>query len=289
MSLSSQLPHSASLFQDDSAIDCPVCSTSFDDTLRRPRSLPCGHSLCNPCINRLEEQGNVTCPICRHRHAVPEAGSFPINHALEAVLSSRREPGQNEAADLSSTIRSLLQEQKTKVQAAIRTCQKVQQELDQYQATLTDWGDHHHNLENTLKALTDQTRRAKVLIRQEESPKVADKKEQVQQREQQLYGMLQALSTVVIELEAGVVVVDAARSTEEAEQSVQECREMFPNVDTITTTRRVSVPPSLYNNRIREHTHLVPELSQHELATIGAMWPHPALYRHTAMQNCFQM
>ncbi|KAK8373586.1 hypothetical protein O3P69_014981 [Scylla paramamosain] len=72
--------------KDDNVEDCPVCLTTFDDTLRRPHNLPCGHTVCSPCIDGLKQQGAVTCPTCRASHAVPEAGQFPIAYAVEGLM-----------------------------------------------------------------------------------------------------------------------------------------------------------------------------------------------------------
>ena len=266
VSLPSQLPQAASLFQDDNAEDCPVCLTAFDDTIRRPRNLPCGHTFCTPCINGLKDQGQVMCPTCRVPHVVPEAGHFPISYTVEAFIRRLRGaaltslpsrpgkdtgepapspatgPGQKGPEGFSRPIRSMLQEQEAKVLAAIRTCQKVQAQLDQYQTTLAGWGERQQNLEDRLQALVDQSKEARVLLRQEES-NVATKKEQVQQGEQQLHTLLQTLRTVATRQEAWEVVDDADQCTDEEGQRAEECQGMFPDVHLVTTINKVSVSP----------------------------------------------
>lgn len=67
-----------------------MCLIAFNNTLKRPRSLPCGHTFCSQCINELNEQGKVTCPTCRRMYEVPEAGHFPVNYVLESVVERRR-------------------------------------------------------------------------------------------------------------------------------------------------------------------------------------------------------
>ncbi|XP_045117472.1 RING finger protein 224-like [Portunus trituberculatus] len=121
---------------DDNVEDCPVCLNTFDDTHRRPRNLPCGHTLCTPCINELKEQGAVTCPTCRVSHALPEAGQFPISYITEAFIRKMRgaglacvapkpekqltapaavtQPAPRATAGLSKRTRSLLQEQEAR-------------------------------------------------------------------------------------------------------------------------------------------------------------------------------
>ncbi|KAK8379990.1 hypothetical protein O3P69_019799 [Scylla paramamosain] len=76
--------------EDDNVEECPVCLTTFDDTLRRPRNLPCGHTVCSPCIDGLKQQGAVMCPTCRASHAVPEAGQFSISYAVEGLVDNLR-------------------------------------------------------------------------------------------------------------------------------------------------------------------------------------------------------
>ena len=257
------LLHAASLFQDNNPEDCPVCLTVFDDTMR-PRTLPCGHSFCTCCIDALKEQGQVTCPTCRLSHAVPEAGQFPVSYAIEAFVKRLRdaalanpppkpvkvaaEPAallasercQEGTPGLSRPVQSLLQDQEAKVLAAIHTCREIQGQLQEYQTTLVDWGEWQQHLEDQLRALMDQSKSARMLMRQEES-KVAIKREEEQQREQQLHAVLQELRTVSTRPEAYKVIDDAVHRTDEEKQRVKECRAMFPDVHTVTTIKKVSV------------------------------------------------
>lgn len=260
--MSTYFPHAASLFQGDTPEDCLVCLTPFNDTLQRPRTLPCGHSFCTQCINGLQEQDPVTCPTCRCRHTVPEGGQFPISYTLEAVIKRMRDtavaaastPGcaqksadeagtsrQKGAAGLSRSMHSLLQEQRAKVLSTITDCREVQLQLDQYQTTLTDWHDQQQKLEDKLQAIIDDSRNSRELLQQEKA-KAADMKQQVQQGEEQLHGVLESLQEVSTEQQAGMAVVDVIRCTDDAEQRVEECRVLFPDVHTVTTARKVSVP-----------------------------------------------
>ena len=226
--------------------------------------MPCGHTCCTPCMNELKEQNQVTCPTCRLNHAVPEAGQFPVCYAVEAFIKKLRgaalatpppkpmkdaaEPAallasercQEETRGLSKYVQSLLREQEAKVLAAIHTCQEIQGQLHDYQTTLVGWGEQQQHLEDRLQALMDQSKSARVLVRQEES-KVAVKKEEEQQVEQQLHAVLQKLHTVSTRLEAIEIIDDAAHSTDKEKQRVEECHAMFPDVHTITTITKVSV------------------------------------------------
>ncbi|KAK8379977.1 hypothetical protein O3P69_019790 [Scylla paramamosain] len=239
----------------DNPEDCQVCMTAFDDTLQRPRTLPCGHTFCTPCVNRLTARGQVMCATCRLGHPVPEAGQFPINFTLEAFITRgsdsdagstsssprmarRAKAGAKGGGSLGRKIRSMLQEQEAKVVAALDACQKVQSQLAQYQRTLAGWGSHQQQLEDRLQSVINDSKSARVLVRQEEV-QVAVKKEEVQQEEQRLHGVLNVLRRVATEEEAGVAVVDVVHCTHDAEEILEECRVMLPDVHTVTAARRV--------------------------------------------------
>ncbi|XP_045117344.1 putative tripartite motif-containing protein 64B [Portunus trituberculatus] len=224
---------------DDNVEDCPVCLNTFDDTHRRPRNLPCGHTLCTPCINELKEQGAVTCPTCRVSHALPEAGQFPISYITEAFIRKMRgaglacvapkpekqltapaavtQPAPRATAGLSKRTRSLLQEQEAKVLAAIRSCQEEQSQLADYRTTLGGWCGRQQQLEDDLQTLVDQSKGAREAISREDS-RVEGRQEKVRQREEALHAMLQELRTPSTRQEAYEVIEDADHLLEEEEE-----------------------------------------------------------------------
>lgn len=243
------LPHAASLFQDHSPEDCPVCLEAFDDTEQRPHTLPCGHTLCTLCVNRLIYQGQVTCPECRVSHAVPEGGQFPISYAVEALIRRMRDvhvaatarPPPPSAGKITSKILSgFLQQQEATMLAAITTCQRVQSQLDQYLTSLSAWREQQQQVNDTLQAVLDQSRSAMELVEQEES-RAVEWKEEAKKGEEQLQAMLETLHTITTEQEAGGVLPELLRCTGKAKE-VEDCQENFPDVDVATTMRKVSVP-----------------------------------------------
>ena len=46
------------------AINCPICELSYSEE-NKPKSIPCGHTLCEICINSLIKNEEFACPICR--------------------------------------------------------------------------------------------------------------------------------------------------------------------------------------------------------------------------------
>ncbi|XP_063856642.1 uncharacterized protein LOC135098295 isoform X2 [Scylla paramamosain] len=244
---------------DDNVEECPVCLTTFDDTLRRPHNLPCGHTVCSPCIDGLKQQGAVTCPTCRASHAVPEAGQFPIAYAVEGLVRRLRgaglaslpaEPGKQTAppvtrpapkatTGLSKRAQSLLQEQEANVLAAIRSCQEEQSQLAEYLTTLGGWSSRQQRLQDELQTLVDQSKSAREAVHREES-RVEGRQEEVRQKEQQLHAALQSLRTAATRQEAYEVIEDTDLLMEEDSQRTGECLGVFPDVHAVTFVTRVA-------------------------------------------------
>ncbi|XP_063856166.1 uncharacterized protein LOC135097961 isoform X2 [Scylla paramamosain] len=243
---------------DDNVEDCPVCLNTFDDTLRRPRTLPCGHTVCSPCIDGLKQQGAVTCPTCRASHAVPEAGQFPIAYAVEGLVRRLRgaglaslpaEPGKQTAppvtrpapkatTGLSRKAQFLLQEQEAKVLAAIRSCQEEQSQLAEYLTTLGGWSSRQQRLQDELQTLVDQSKSAREAVHREES-RVEGRQEEVRQKEQQLHAALQSLRTAATRQEAYEVIEDTELLVEKDSQT-EGCLGVFPDVHAVTTVTKVA-------------------------------------------------
>ena len=249
-----------------------MCLSTFDDALRRPRNLPCGHTLCTLCINELKESGAVNCPTCQVSHALPEAGQFPISYITEGFIRKMKglvsvptKPGKQltalasvtQSVGLGRKIQSLLKEQEAKVLAAICSCQEEQSQLTDYLTTLGGWGGRQQRLEDELQALSKGTREA---VHREES-RVESRKEEVRRREKALHAVLQALRTPVTQQEAYEVIEKADHLLEGNEESdrKEERLSMFPDVQVVTTVARVSVPSHLvylYITHSSDHDYL---------------------------------
>jgi hypothetical protein len=67
----------------DNLLICKICDRKLDD----PRSLPCGESFCNKCIDTISgyEKKQFECQNCNTQHAIPDGG-FPINAVLNKIL-----------------------------------------------------------------------------------------------------------------------------------------------------------------------------------------------------------
>lgn len=75
----------------EETLTCCVCQEIFDD----PRQLPCGHSLCLRCVEKLRDHARTTpfvCPICR-QHFEPLVGiskSYTLTSVAEEYRALRR-------------------------------------------------------------------------------------------------------------------------------------------------------------------------------------------------------
>ncbi|XP_050708699.1 uncharacterized protein LOC126993596 [Eriocheir sinensis] len=231
----------------DNPEECPVCLTGFDDLVQRPRTLPCGHTVCTLCTDKLKEQGRVTCPECRVTHAVPEGGQFPAERrqgggglpppSAGKGKGAAGSAGKKGAAGLSKKMRSFLQEQEATVVAAITACQEAQSQLDQYEATLTGWVERQQQLEDSLQGLMDQSRSSRELLQQERF-RVAPKRKEAKKKEQELQTVREKLRTRATEQEA-LKVLTVFHLTGEVEQVLEECQQCFPDAGILTTARKV--------------------------------------------------
>ena len=79
----------------DSFLTCGTCLQLYDAASRRPKLLPCSHSLCLECAH-LTADGTSRCPLCGAVFVVPQAGpaalppSFVVNQLLDLMSSASR-------------------------------------------------------------------------------------------------------------------------------------------------------------------------------------------------------
>ena len=80
-------------------LNCPVCYEVY----KRPKYLPCYHSYCEGCMEKLQKGSNIVCPECREKSVVPPGGvnelpnNFFINRLLDEVDLKRKVEGEDEA------------------------------------------------------------------------------------------------------------------------------------------------------------------------------------------------
>ena len=79
-------------------LSCPVCYQLF----KKPKYLPCHHSYCEQCLEKMQEQSKIICPECRKEAIVPPGGvkdldnNFFINRLVDEFILKRKVEGEAE-------------------------------------------------------------------------------------------------------------------------------------------------------------------------------------------------
>ncbi|KAK4026478.1 hypothetical protein OUZ56_015474 [Daphnia magna] len=55
----------ASLEETESFITCSICLCEFDAEFRKPKFLPCAHTVCLKCLEEIHKNFVIACPLCR--------------------------------------------------------------------------------------------------------------------------------------------------------------------------------------------------------------------------------
>ena len=69
------------------SLSCPICNKLF----KTPKFLPCHHSSCEQCLEKMKEESRITCPQCRKEVIVPVGvkefdNAFIINHMVDQLV-----------------------------------------------------------------------------------------------------------------------------------------------------------------------------------------------------------
>ena len=79
-------------------LSCPVCYQLF----KKPKYLPCHHSYCEQCLEKMQVQSKIICPECRKEAIVPPGGvkdldnNFFINRLVDEFILKRKVEGKEE-------------------------------------------------------------------------------------------------------------------------------------------------------------------------------------------------
>ena len=79
-------------------LTCPVCYELF----KNPKYLPCYHSYCEGCLEKMQVQSKIICPECRKEAKVPAGGvkelpnNFFINHLVDDLILKKKVDGEQE-------------------------------------------------------------------------------------------------------------------------------------------------------------------------------------------------
>ena len=136
-------------------LNCSICLDTYTD----PKLLQCFHVFCHRCLVPLgvrDQQGQFTCPICRHITPIPATGvaglqsAFHINHFLEIVEDSKQSPGASEGAVGRTKLpRYCMEHVREEVKLYCETCG----ELICYKCALKSGRHQSHDYEELNQAL----------------------------------------------------------------------------------------------------------------------------------------
>ena len=79
-------------------LTCPVCYQLF----KNPKYLPCYHSYCEECLEKMQVQSKIICPECRKEAKVPAGGvkelpnNFFINRLVDDLILKKKVEGEQE-------------------------------------------------------------------------------------------------------------------------------------------------------------------------------------------------
>ena len=79
-------------------LTCPICYQLFNN----PKYLPCHHSYCERCLEKMQVQNKIICPECRNEATVPAGGvkdlpnNFFINRMVDELVLKRKVEGEEE-------------------------------------------------------------------------------------------------------------------------------------------------------------------------------------------------
>jgi len=80
------------------SLTCPVCYQIF----KNPKYLPCHHSYCEKCLEKIQVQSKIICPECRREATVPVGGvkdfenNFLINRLVDELILKHQVEGDAE-------------------------------------------------------------------------------------------------------------------------------------------------------------------------------------------------
>lgn len=60
-------------------MECPTCFEIYNDEIKKPHNLECGHTFCEDCLSRMVTNSRIQCPACRKTFLNIIPKSLPVN------------------------------------------------------------------------------------------------------------------------------------------------------------------------------------------------------------------
>ncbi|KAK8746222.1 hypothetical protein OTU49_017308 [Cherax quadricarinatus] len=223
--------------------ECTVCFDTYNDALRRPRNLPCGHTFCSQCINSAIKKSLITCPSCRAEHNATSATKFPISYCVEALIRKLQDVQLTKACQdlprgISKKLQSVMKDQKSSISSLITGCEEVLSQLGMYQGQLREWKSRHHQFQDRLDSLVEQNKAAIELLEKEDAI-VMDMAAEGEKGKQQLQAMLGCLDAANTATEVVMTIDKADQWNTTLEDWLKKCHELFPDANAVHTSIKV--------------------------------------------------
>lgn len=83
-----------------SHLKCVICLEKYDEAVRKPLMLQCGHTFSKDCLSQIAKYNGITCPTCRNEdHRNIEL--IPVNYALqEGIVEMARRVDKGKVQEL---------------------------------------------------------------------------------------------------------------------------------------------------------------------------------------------
>lgn len=104
-----------------SPLDCPVCCLKHTD----PKMLPCGHSYCKSCIEKLMQATPASCPVCRAEIVATSSDSLPTNFTLKALIVE----DEQDSSDISMKARRLFGDCSAHMKTCDQFCRTCERQI----------------------------------------------------------------------------------------------------------------------------------------------------------------
>ncbi|KAK8746210.1 hypothetical protein OTU49_017300, partial [Cherax quadricarinatus] len=227
--------------------ECQVCVDNYDQDLRRPRCLPCGHTVCSRCISTAIKRTQLSCPICRTKHNAITARDFSVNYSFEMLINKHKDTPFKAEGKVSKKhykvchkgilkkVLPLMRKQKVNISSLVTSCKEVLSQLVKYQEHLKKCKIQHHQLQEKM---VEHNSRAIGLLEPEDI-RVMHMITEGKERLQKLQDNLGSLGTGTSSHQFFTSIDEADHYNEKVEKWLQRYQELFPEVDAIHTSVKV--------------------------------------------------
>ncbi|KAG7164693.1 uncharacterized protein LOC121871292 [Homarus americanus] len=232
---------------DENPLECTLCYEEYNETGRRPRCLPCGHTFCSSCVASSIFRSKVTCPNCRKEHFAVTEMQFPVSYGMEALIRKLREsshdspdsdPRHSDPEYVNKRLVNLKREQENSLSGLIAECVDGCSQLDKYLVHLVDWKTEHIELIAKLRNLMEKSEE-EIKLLEKEYHRAMEAREDLEKLQQKL--KTQEMCVVLADTRTEVITALETCSKWKAAAGPRPSRrlDLFPDLNTVFTSAKV--------------------------------------------------